>query len=130
MTRRIMWLVMTQGVVFICGIFLFSGIKSYNPAPANYEMIRYIFLLLTVTTILSLGKIKSSIDNKPTAKPPQYQSEKESQKSAGFFVVMALCEGSILIGLLLSYLSGNPNDIYTLAAPGLIGMLINFPRNV
>lgn len=128
MTRRIIWFAMFQGILLIGAVFLFIGIKSPNAPPANFEWIKYVFLLISVTAILSSRQIKDAIDKSqasPSAKNPQ---SSESKSQTGFFVVMAICEGSALMGLMLAYLSGNMNNLYMLAAPGVIGMALNFPQ--
>ncbi len=128
MTRRIMWFAMVQGVVLFCGILIYKGMQSSNPPPANYELFKYIFLLVAMTTVLSLGKIKTLIENNPAPGPSPTPKRNETKTSTSFFILMAVCEASVLIGAILAYLSGNMNDLYLLAAPGAIGMILNFPR--
>jgi hypothetical protein len=128
MTRRIRWFAMLQGLLLICGIFLYTGIKSPHAPPANFELIKYIFLLLSVTAVLSSKQIKDMINKSSTSHSTQHPKGIGSRSHLGFFVVMAICEGSALIGLMLAFLSGNMNNIYLLAAPGVIGMAFNFPQ--
>jgi len=42
---------------------------------------------------------------------------------------MAVCEGTVLLGAVLMYVSGNMNDLYMFGVPGVLGMLLNFPQN-
>ena len=128
MTRRIIWFAMFQGILLICGVFLYIGIKSPHAPLANFETIKYIFLLLSVTAVLSSKQIKDLINKSSASPSPQNPKAVGSPSHTGFFVVMAICEGSALLGLMLAFLSGNMNNIYLLAAPGVIGMAINFPQ--
>lgn len=128
MTRRLIWFSMFQGVLLICGIFIYMGIKAHSAPPAHFEWIKYIFLLISVTVILSSKTIKNALDRSASTPSTGNPKVAGSRSNAGFFVVMAICEGSAMIGLVLAYLSGDLNNLYTLAAPGVIGMAMNFPR--
>ena len=121
---------MVSGSVLFAGLIWFLLSSKNEPAVSNTEMYRYFAwgASLFVIALSFILKNKFLTNDSQVAKADISKDNIIQKLNMSIIIAMALCEGAVVLGGLIAFLTRNPQDMLVPVIMGLIGFAVHFPR--
>jgi len=119
--------VMLGGIVYV----LITQPLTEPTHTVNAGFLQQMAFLLSVTVLIGSFLVKKKILKKQTGSMVSVDKSIEISLApllTATIVTFALCEGAVLLGIVVSFLTREPNDLLLPLMTGIVGFTAHFPR--